>query len=189
MFIAVFTTAFHWSLILSRTNSVHSYFFVVHFSPTYLTLKIAKMRLMTSLHPPVYSYVRVSLQSIFSEICKITFLCLWVSLTFPFVFYAVRLVSKDTRLSVHQQFLVILSCNLYLVLPACHFPSGFPTKPTERPPLVDEVGADLCGLREPRGQRDGSLRPYSRFSRPEQLLRSRTQATEFIFFPTKLCTE
>jgi hypothetical protein len=42
--------------------------------------------------------------------------------------------------------------------------------PTERPPLVGEVIANFCGLRLPRGQRDGSLRPYSRFSRQEPLL-------------------
>jgi hypothetical protein len=41
---------------------------------------------------------------------------------------------------------------------------------TERPPLVVEVSADFCGYRVPRGQRDGSLRPYSRFSRQEPLL-------------------
>jgi hypothetical protein len=44
------------------------------------------------------------------------------------------------------------------------------TIPTERPPLLGEVIANLCGLRVPRGQRDGSLRPYSRFSRQEPLL-------------------
>jgi hypothetical protein len=45
------------------------------------------------------------------------------------------------------------------------------TIPTERPPLVGEVIANLCGYRVPRGQRDGSLRPYySRFSRQEPLL-------------------
>jgi hypothetical protein len=44
------------------------------------------------------------------------------------------------------------------------------TIPTERPPLVGEVTAKFCGLRVPRGQRDGFLRPYSRFSRQEPLL-------------------
>jgi hypothetical protein len=44
------------------------------------------------------------------------------------------------------------------------------TIPTERPPLVGEVTASFCGWRVPRGQRDGSLRPYSRFSRQEPLL-------------------
>jgi hypothetical protein len=44
------------------------------------------------------------------------------------------------------------------------------TIPTERPPLVGEVIANFCGWRVPRGQRDGSLRPYSRFSRQEPLL-------------------
>jgi hypothetical protein len=44
------------------------------------------------------------------------------------------------------------------------------TIPTERPPLVGEVIANFCGYRVPRGQRDGSLRPYSRFSRQEPLL-------------------
>jgi hypothetical protein len=42
--------------------------------------------------------------------------------------------------------------------------------PTERPPLVGEVSANFCGWVVPRGQRDGSLRSYSRFSRPEPLL-------------------
>jgi hypothetical protein len=37
---------------------------------------------------------------------------------------------------------------------------------TERPPLVGEVGAKFCGSRVPRGQRDGSPRPYSRPPRP-----------------------
>jgi hypothetical protein len=44
------------------------------------------------------------------------------------------------------------------------------TIPTERRPLVDEVIANFCGQRVPCGQRDGSLRPYSRFSRQEPLL-------------------
>jgi hypothetical protein len=44
------------------------------------------------------------------------------------------------------------------------------TIPTERPPLVGEEIANFCGSRVPRGQRDGSLGPYSRFSRQEPLL-------------------
>jgi hypothetical protein len=40
------------------------------------------------------------------------------------------------------------------------------TIPTERPPLVGEVSANICGWRMPRGKHDGSLRPYSRISRP-----------------------
>jgi hypothetical protein len=44
------------------------------------------------------------------------------------------------------------------------------TIPTERPPLVGKVIANFCGYRVPRGQRNGSLRPYSRFSRQEPLL-------------------
>jgi hypothetical protein len=35
------------------------------------------------------------------------------------------------------------------------------TEPTERPPRVGEAIANLRGKRVPRGQRDGSLRPYS----------------------------
>jgi hypothetical protein len=44
------------------------------------------------------------------------------------------------------------------------------TIPTDRPPLVGEVIANFCGKKVPRGQRDGSLRPDSRFSRQEPLL-------------------
>jgi hypothetical protein len=33
------------------------------------------------------------------------------------------------------------------------------TIPSERPPLVDEVSANFWGQREPRGQREGSIRP------------------------------
>jgi hypothetical protein len=44
------------------------------------------------------------------------------------------------------------------------------TIPTERPPLVGEVSANFCGRRVSRGQRDGSIRPYSRISWPEPLL-------------------
>jgi hypothetical protein len=40
----------------------------------------------------------------------------------------------------------------------------------ERPPLVGEASANFCGRRVLRGQRDGSIRPYSRLSRPEPLL-------------------
>jgi hypothetical protein len=41
------------------------------------------------------------------------------------------------------------------------------TTPAERPPLVGEVSANFCGWRVSCGQRSGSPRPYSRFSRPE----------------------
>jgi hypothetical protein len=44
------------------------------------------------------------------------------------------------------------------------------TIPTERPPLIGEVIANFVRIGVPRGQRDGSLRPYSRFSRQETLL-------------------
>jgi hypothetical protein len=44
------------------------------------------------------------------------------------------------------------------------------TIPNERPPLVGEVIANFCWWRMPRGQRDGSLLPHSRFSRQEPLL-------------------
>jgi hypothetical protein len=44
------------------------------------------------------------------------------------------------------------------------------TIPTERPPLVGEMIATFCEQSVPRGQRDGSLRPYARFSRQEPLL-------------------
>jgi hypothetical protein len=40
------------------------------------------------------------------------------------------------------------------------------TIPTERSPLVGEVSANVCVCRLPRGERDESLRPYSRISRP-----------------------
>jgi hypothetical protein len=41
------------------------------------------------------------------------------------------------------------------------------TIPTEWPPLVGYVNAKFCEQRVSRGERDGSLRPYSRFSGPE----------------------
>jgi hypothetical protein len=44
------------------------------------------------------------------------------------------------------------------------------TMPTERPPHVGEVSANFCRQRMSHGQRNGSPRPYSRFSRPEPLL-------------------
>jgi hypothetical protein len=44
------------------------------------------------------------------------------------------------------------------------------TMPTERPALVSEFAANFCGKRMSSGQRDGSLRPYSRFSRSQPLL-------------------
>jgi hypothetical protein len=39
------------------------------------------------------------------------------------------------------------------------------TIPTEQLQLVGEVGANFCGQRVPRGQRDGSLGQYSRISK------------------------
>jgi hypothetical protein len=44
------------------------------------------------------------------------------------------------------------------------------TTPTERPLLVGKVSANFFGWSVSRGERDGSLRPYCRFSRPELLL-------------------
>jgi hypothetical protein len=44
------------------------------------------------------------------------------------------------------------------------------TIPTERPPLVGEVIAKFLGIEGARGQRDGSLHPYSRFSIQQPLL-------------------
>jgi hypothetical protein len=41
---------------------------------------------------------------------------------------------------------------------------------TELPPIIGEVSANFCGSRVPRGQRDGSLPPYSQISRPKSLL-------------------
>jgi hypothetical protein len=46
------------------------------------------------------------------------------------------------------------------------------TTPIERPPLVGEVNSNFSGYRVPRGQRDGSLRPYFRISRPNLLCKS-----------------
>jgi hypothetical protein len=40
------------------------------------------------------------------------------------------------------------------------------TIPTEWPPFVGKVSANFCRQRVPRGQRDRSLRLYSRISRP-----------------------
>jgi hypothetical protein len=44
------------------------------------------------------------------------------------------------------------------------------TTPTEQPPLVSKVSANFCGYRVLRGQHNGYLQQYSRFSRPEPLL-------------------
>jgi hypothetical protein len=46
------------------------------------------------------------------------------------------------------------------------------TIPTERPPLAGEVGANFCRWKVPRGQRDRSLWPYCRFSRPNLLCKA-----------------
>jgi hypothetical protein len=42
--------------------------------------------------------------------------------------------------------------------------------PSERPSLVGGVSANFLGYRVSRGQRNGSLRLYSRISRPQPLL-------------------
>jgi hypothetical protein len=63
----------------------------------------------------------------------------------------------------------ILRCRLYLSKKKLH---GLSPRANyfELPPLVGEVIANFCGQRVPRGQRDGSLLPYSRFYRQEPLL-------------------
>jgi hypothetical protein len=43
------------------------------------------------------------------------------------------------------------------------------TMPTERLPLLGKVSANFCGLRVSHGQRNGSLRPYSRISKLETI--------------------
>jgi hypothetical protein len=50
--------------------------------------------------------------------------------------------------------------------------------PTERPLLVGEVSANVCGYKVPRGQRDVSLRPFSQLSRPESNNTSFTEIQE-----------
>jgi hypothetical protein len=40
----------------------------------------------------------------------------------------------------------------------------------ERTITTGEVGANFCGWKVSRGQRNGYLRPYSRLSRPEPLI-------------------
>jgi hypothetical protein len=49
-------------------------------------------------------------------------------------------------------------------------PCPLTNKPTERPPHVNEVSDSFYGWRVSRSERDGSLRSYSRFSRPDMLL-------------------
>jgi hypothetical protein len=55
------------------------------------------------------------------------------------------------------------------------------TIPTERPPLVGEVSANFYGQRVPCGQRDGSLRPFSRISRTESGLIPQNKHLKFKF--------
>jgi hypothetical protein len=58
------------------------------------------------------------------------------------------------------------------------------TIPAERPPHVGEVSANFCGCRVPLGQCDGSLRPYSRLSRP--VYGSKTQLNQLINVETSV---
>jgi hypothetical protein len=53
------------------------------------------------------------------------------------------------------------------------------TIPTERPPLAGEASAKFADRGVPRGQRDGSLRPYSRLSRPVYECRNKQQIDYF----------
>jgi hypothetical protein len=65
-------------------------------------------------------------------------------------------VLSTPLLSAHKAFAVITNSSVALI--------------RKQPPLVDEVSANFCEKRVFRGQHNGSLRPYSRVSRPEQLL-------------------
>jgi hypothetical protein len=53
---------------------------------------------------------------------------------------------------------------------------GERTTPTELPALVGEVIINFCGRRVSLGQRDESLLPYSRFSRPDDTSISTTKS-------------
>jgi hypothetical protein len=61
------------------------------------------------------------------------------------------------------------------------------TIPTEETALVGEVNANVCVERVSRDHHDGSLRPYSRFSRPELL--SCTHEAEWTPFQTHYFSE
>jgi hypothetical protein len=78
---------------------------------------------------------------------------------------------------------LILSCRLNRCVPnesflpssvtkkKCPWGNSWQYDNTDRAALdVGEVSANFCGYRVPSGQRDGSLRQYSRLSRPEPLL-------------------
>jgi hypothetical protein len=54
--------------------------------------------------------------------------------------------------------------------------------PTEGPPLAAEVSANVCGYRVPRGQRDGSLRQYSRLSRPVTICHNIDFSSFIVFY-------
>jgi hypothetical protein len=97
---------------------------------------------------------------------------------------------------VYISFILILSSNKErLQIIGCIFPTPENTKlnsvvvirdrtiPTERQPLIGEVSSKVCEQRVSRGQRNGSPRPYSRFSTPEPLL-FLPSSSSIVIFPT-----
>jgi hypothetical protein len=76
------------------------------------------------------------------------------------------------KTSMHKQ-LIIQNCHIHIHLITKHKLHGLSSRAnyTDRATAaVGEVIANFCGYRVPRGQRDGTLRPYSRFSRQAPLL-------------------
>jgi hypothetical protein len=62
------------------------------------------------------------------------------------------------------------------------------TIPTEQPPLVSEIRANFCGQKVPRGQSDGFVRPYSRFSRPGKSCKGRNNSLQLYIHIAELMT-
>jgi hypothetical protein len=63
------------------------------------------------------------------------------------------------------------------------------TTPTEQPPLLSEVSANFFADRGvSRGQRNGSLRQYSRVSRPEPLLFLSSSSSVVLYRPPRPVT-
>jgi hypothetical protein len=77
--------------------------------------------------------------------------------------------SKKSVGRLLTDWLLFCECTLKLKLKSVAWVQQL-TIPTERPPLVREVTANFLRIELPRCQRDGSLRPYYPFSRPEPLL-------------------
>jgi hypothetical protein len=158
------------SVPLNQVDIAHSYrcvspIFYIHVSWLLTDVQILFSPVLSSCWPVLLLFVKLFCISVFTFVCENV-------LVFVIVAYNVRWK--------WERFLIKLCAIHVAVMLICrNFQRRYTTpwsesaselyRPSDRRLLAKWLPT-FCGLRVPRGQRDGFLRPYSGFSRQEPLL-------------------